>query len=119
MEASTELQTPEEAAAFRELAAELVRLRVDGLIVTTTHATQTIPIVMTTAIDPGGAGFVASLARPGGTVTGNSRRSPERSTTRLALLQDVVPGLAPMVVLGHAAHPANVSVRSNAPSALR
>jgi ABC-type uncharacterized transport system substrate-binding protein len=67
MEASTESQTPEEAAACRELAAELVRFQVDGLIVTTmpaalavTPATQTLPIVVTAAMDPVGAGFVAS-----------------------------------------------------------
>jgi putative ABC transport system substrate-binding protein len=87
MDVSTEPQTPKEAAAFRGLAAELVRRWVDGLIVTTapaalavTHATPTLPIGMTTAMDPVGARFVASLARPGGTVTGNASRSPERST---------------------------------------
>src|SRR3989454_11772328 len=65
------------AERFPELAAELVRLRVDCILVTTTpaalaakHATQTIPIVMTAAIDPVGAGLVASLARPGGHLTG-------------------------------------------------
>src|SRR5262245_42114029 len=62
---------------FPEFAAELVRLKVDCIMVTTTPAalavrnvTQTIPIVITTAIDPVGAGLVASLARPGGNLTG-------------------------------------------------
>jgi ABC-type uncharacterized transport system substrate-binding protein len=65
------------AERFPEVAAELVRLRVDCIIVPTTpaalaakHATQTIPIVFPTAIDPVGAGLVASLARPGGNITG-------------------------------------------------
>jgi ABC-type uncharacterized transport system substrate-binding protein len=123
MEASTESETPEEAATFRELAAEPVWLRVDSLLVTATpaalavtHATQTLPIVMTAAIDPVSTGFVASLTRPSGTVTGNAIGSPELSTERLALLQDVVP-VAHVVVLWKAANPANMSVRSNAPSA--
>ena len=105
------------------MAAELVWLRVDSLIVTTTpaalavtHATQTLPIVMTAAIDPVGAGFVASLTRPGGTVTGNAMCSPELSTERLERLQDVGP-VAHVVVLWNAANPAKMAVRSNAPSA--
>ena len=105
------------AERFPELAAELVRLRVDCIIVPTTpaalaakHATQTIPIVMTTAIDPVGAGLVASLARPGGNVTGNAILYPELSTKRLEILKDVVPGLSRVVVLWNAANPANASV---------
>jgi putative tryptophan/tyrosine transport system substrate-binding protein len=123
MEVSTESETPEEAATFRELAAEPVWLRVDSLIVTTTsaalavtHAAQTLPIVMTAAIDPVGAGFVASLTWPGGTVTGNTICSPELSTERLELLQDVVP-VTPVAALWHAAYPVTASGRSNAPSA--
>jgi ABC-type uncharacterized transport system substrate-binding protein len=98
------------------LAAELVRLRVDCIIVPTTpaalaatHATQTIPIVMTTAIDPVGAGLVASLARPGGNVTGGAILYPELSTKRLEFLKEVVPGLARVVVLWNAANPALAS----------
>src|SRR6266702_4779750 len=94
------------AERFPEFAAELVRLRVDCILVTTTpaalaakHATQTIPIVMTAAIDPVGAGLVASLARPGGNLTGLSSLGPELSGKRLELLQEVVPGLTRVAVL--------------------
>jgi putative ABC transport system substrate-binding protein len=84
-----------------ELAAELVRLKVD-LIVTTAgpsalaakKATTTIPIVMANAADPVGAGLVASLARPGGNVTGFSGLSPELITKRLEVLKDTVPKLS-------------------------
>jgi len=84
-----------------ELAAELVHLKVD-LIVTSggptplaaQKATSTIPIVMTNAGDPVGAGLVASLARPGGNVTGNSGLSPELITKRLEILKDAIPRLS-------------------------
>jgi len=102
---------------FATFAAEMVQLRVDCIIAITTpaalavkHATQTMPIVMTTAIDPVGAGLVASLARPGGNVTGNAILYPELSTKRLEILKDVVPGLSRVVVLWNAANPANASV---------
>jgi putative ABC transport system substrate-binding protein len=105
------------AERFPELAAELVRLRVDLILVITTpaalaakHATQTIPIVMTSAIDPVGAGLVASLARPGGNLTGLSTLVPELSGKRLDLLKEVVPGLMRVAVLWNAANPANASV---------
>jgi putative ABC transport system substrate-binding protein len=104
------------AERFPEFAAELVRLRVDLIIVTTTpaaiaakHATQTIPIVIPTALDPVGAGLVESLARPGGNVTGLSLISPDLVGKRLELLKDVVPGLSRVVVLWNAANPANVA----------
>ena len=57
-------------------------------------ATTTIPIVIASAADPVGAGLVASLARPGGNVTGNSSLAPELSSKRLEILKDVVPKLA-------------------------
>ena len=89
-----------------ELAAELVRLKVDLIVVTGTpsalaakKATTTIPIVMTNAADPVGAGLVASLARPGGNVTGLSSLSPELNTKRLEILKDAVPKLARVGVL--------------------
>ena len=84
-----------------ELAADLVRLKVDLIVVSggppalaAKKATTTIPIVMTSAGDPVGAGLVASLARPGGNVTGLSSLSPELNTKRLEILKDAVPKLA-------------------------
>ena len=84
-----------------ELAADLVRLKVDLIVVTDTpsslaakNATATIPIVMVSVGDPVGAGLVASLARPGGNVTGNASLTPELSSKRLEVLKDAVPKLA-------------------------
>jgi len=84
-----------------ELAADLVRLKVDLIVVTAASsvlaakkATTTIPIVMTSSADPVALGLVASLARPGGNVTGNSSLSPELNTKRLEILKDAVPKLA-------------------------
>jgi putative ABC transport system substrate-binding protein len=84
-----------------DLAADLVRLKMD-LIVTSggptplaaKGATTTIPIVMTAHPDPVGAGLVASLARPGGNVTGLAALAPELNTKRLEILKDAVPELA-------------------------
>src|SRR5215470_11270852 len=83
-----------------ELAADLVRLKVDLIVVTSTppglaakEATTTIPIVFTSGADPVGAGLVASLARPGGNVTGLSTLG-ELNTKRLEILKDAVPKLA-------------------------
>ena len=84
-----------------ELAADLVRLKVDLIVVTGTptalaakKATTTIPIVMASVADPVGAGLVASLARPGGNVTGFSNLAIELNTKRLEILKDAVPKLA-------------------------
>jgi putative tryptophan/tyrosine transport system substrate-binding protein len=84
-----------------ELAADLVRLKVDLIVVSggpvplaAKKATATIPIVMTIAVDPVGAGLVASLARPGGNITGLSALSPELNSKRLEVLKDAVPKLA-------------------------
>jgi ABC-type uncharacterized transport system substrate-binding protein len=88
-------------ARLPELAADLVRLKVDLIVVSGTSpalaaksATTTIPIVMANPADPVGAGLVASLARPGGNVTGFSALSYELDTKRLEILKDVVPKLA-------------------------
>jgi putative tryptophan/tyrosine transport system substrate-binding protein len=114
------------AERFPELAAELVRLRVDLIIVMTTpaalaakHATQTIPIVMPAAIDPVGAGLVASLAQPGGNITGLSSVGPELSGKRLELLQEVVPGMTRVAVLWNGANPANAVVWQETQAAAR
>jgi len=89
------------------LAAELVRLKVDVIVTSSATdtraakaATATIPIVMTNDGDPVGAGFVASLARPGGNITGLSTLSPELSGKRLELLKDTVPKLSRVAVFG-------------------
>ena len=89
------------------LAEELVRLKVDVILTGsasdtrgTKAATTTIPIVMTTDGDPVGNGFVASLARPGGNITGLSTLSPERAGKRLELLKEIVPKLSRLAVFG-------------------
>jgi putative tryptophan/tyrosine transport system substrate-binding protein len=84
-----------------ELAADLVRLKVDVIVTSggptplaAKGATSTIPIVMTSFPDPVGAGLIASLARPGGNVTGLASLSPELITKRLEILKDAIPGLS-------------------------
>ena len=84
-----------------ELAADLVRLKVDLIVISgrqpalaAKKATTTIPIVMTNSADPVGSGLVASLARPGGNVTGLSSLATELNTKRLEILKDAVPKLA-------------------------
>jgi putative ABC transport system substrate-binding protein len=94
------------------LAAELVRLKVDVIVSeapTSTRsakqATATIPIVMVFDDDPVGSGFVASLARPGGNITGLSTLSPEISGKQLEILKEVVPKLSRVGVLGDVTRP--------------
>ncbi len=89
-----------------ELAVDLVRLKIDLIVVTggqpalvAKKATTTIPIVMTSSGDPVALGLVASLAQPGGNVTGNSSLSPELNTKRLEILKDAVLKLARVGVL--------------------
>lgn len=89
-----------------DLAAELVRLNVDVLVTygvtaarATKKATVTIPIVNGSMSDPVAAGLVASLAKPGGNLTGLTSRSPELSAKRLELIKEVVPGLSRLAVL--------------------
>jgi putative tryptophan/tyrosine transport system substrate-binding protein len=96
------------------LATELVRLKVDVIVTggpTATRpvkeATTTIPIVMTQDSDPVGSGFVASLARPGGNITGLSNLASEISGKRLELLKEIVPKLARVAVLGMSTNPGN------------
>ena len=95
-----------------ELAAELVRLNVDVIVAIGTlgplaamRATSTIPIVMTAAGDPLGSGLVATLARPGGNVTGMSLMAPDLGGKRLELLKELLSGLARVAVLWNAANP--------------
>ena len=95
-----------------EFAADLVRLKVDVIAAAGTlaplaakQATTTIPIVMTSAGDPLGSGLVASLARPGGNVTGMSLMAPDLGAKRLELLKELLPRLSRVAVLWNAANP--------------
>jgi len=97
---------------FNELAAELVRLKVDVIVTAgpaltraAKAATARIPIVMTQDPDPVGNGFVASLAHPGGNITGLSSLSPETSGKQLELLKETVPKLSRVAVLGTSTSP--------------
>ena len=97
------------ADRLRELAVELVRLKVDVIVAgdsaaipAAQSATSTIPIVMTVSSDPVGQGFVASLARPGGNVTGLSNISPELAAKRVQLLREIVPAMSRVAVFGPA-----------------
>src|SRR5215510_8366728 len=96
------------------LAADLVRLKVDVIVTGGTgstrsanEATSTIPIVMTQDPDPVGNGYVASLARPGGNITGLSTLSPELSGKRLELLKEIIPKLSRVAVLGTSTNASN------------
>jgi putative ABC transport system substrate-binding protein len=97
---------------LRALADELVRLKVDVILAVNTpsahaakQATTTIPIVITRIGDPVGSGLVASLAQPGGNVTGVSFMSPELSARRIELLREILPGLSRVAVLWNANNP--------------
>jgi ABC-type uncharacterized transport system substrate-binding protein len=97
---------------FPALAVELVRIPVDVIVTTgdapiraAKQATSTIPIVMAVSGAPVEAGYVASLARPGGNITGLSSRSPELNAKLLELLKDAVPHVARVAVLWNAANP--------------
>src|SRR5215472_11225668 len=107
-----------QAERYPQLAAEMVSLKVDLIMVVTTpaalaakDATSTIPILFVTAIDPVGSGLAASLARPGGNVTGLATLSPELSTKRLELIKELIPRAARVAVLWNAGNPANAVVR--------
>ena len=97
-----------------DLVVELVRLNVDvilsaGAAVTgpAKDATRTIPIVMAQDTDPVGNGFVASLARPGGNITGLSSYSAELNGKRLELLKEIVPKLSRLALVGQSTYPGN------------
>jgi putative tryptophan/tyrosine transport system substrate-binding protein len=97
-----------------ELAAELVRLKVDVIVTGgpavnrfANEATVTIPIVLAFDNDPVGNGFAASLARPGGNITGLSTQYPEISGKQLELLKEIVPRLSRVAILGNSIQPGN------------
>jgi ABC-type uncharacterized transport system substrate-binding protein len=114
---------------FPELAAELVRLKVDIIVVVggnriipaAKNATKTIPIVMTGGgLDPVDAGFIESLARPGGNVTGLTDLGTELGGKRLELFKEAVPKVARVAVLYDPANPSSVlSVKEVLPVAAR
>ena len=100
------------AEALPDLAAELVSLKVDVIVASGTpgplaakSATKTIPIVMASAGDPVRTGLVASLARPGGNVTGLSTLTPDLGGKRLQLVKELLPGVSRVAVLWNAANP--------------
>jgi putative tryptophan/tyrosine transport system substrate-binding protein len=97
---------------YAQLAAELVRLKVDVIvalgspaIVAAKQATAVIPIVFPLASDPVGDGFVASLARPGGNITGLSNEQPELAGKRLEILRELVPGLSRLGYIANVNNP--------------
>ena len=93
---------------YPEIAAEFVRLKVDVIVTTgggvpaAKQATSAIPIVFPVAGDPVGGGFVATLARPGGNITGLSLQQTDVASKRVELLRDAVPGLRRMAILVNA-----------------
>lgn len=99
---------------YPDLAAELVRRKVDVIVTSSTRAikavknvTSTIPIVMAAVADPVGTGLIASLAHPGGNVTGLSMRSPDLSGKRLQLLKEVAPRVRRVGILWNPANEGN------------
>jgi ABC-type uncharacterized transport system substrate-binding protein len=104
---------------YPEFLAELVHLKVDVIVTgggggatrSAKGATVTIPIVMAMDNDPVGQGFVASLARPGGNITGLSTLAPEISGKRLELLKEIIPKLSRVVVLGTSTGAAATSLK--------
>src|SRR3954465_7902177 len=110
---------------FAEFAAEFVRLKVDviltdgGATLAAKKVTSVIPIVFAVAADPLGGGYVASLSRPGGNVTGSSVPASDTATKRLSLLQEAIPGLRRVAILVNVNYPAAVKETAEVESAGR
>jgi putative tryptophan/tyrosine transport system substrate-binding protein len=114
------------AERFAEIAAEFVRLKVSVIVtaesaaIEAKRATSTIPIVLALANDPLAGGLVASLARPGGNVTGLSLQAPEIASKRLGLLREIFPAARRLAILTDVGYPAAVKemreVQTRAPS---
>ena len=99
---------------FAEIAAEFVRLKVDVIVTAgppvfaAKQATSVIPIVFATVADPLSTGLVASLAQPGGNVTGLSLTQPELAGKRLELLREAIPGLRRLAIMANADYPPSI-----------
>jgi putative ABC transport system substrate-binding protein len=111
---------------FPEIVAELVRLKVSVIVtggtaavIAAKQATSVIPIVFGSVADPVGTGLVASLARPGGNVTGLSNQSADLPGKRLELLREVVPGLRRLAIMANISNPSNVLEMSEGQAAAR
>jgi putative tryptophan/tyrosine transport system substrate-binding protein len=111
---------------YAENAAELVRLKVDVIVTSATpptfaakQATATIPIVFAAVSDPVGSGLVASLARPGGNVTGLANQISDTAGKKLELLREVVPGLRRLVIMVNVGNPGAVLDKNEAQATAR
>ena len=110
---------------FAEIAAEFVRLKVDVIVTSgvaalvVKQATSVIPIVLAVAADPLGTGLVASLARPGGNVTGLSTQFADTGSKRLEILREAAPGLRRLAIIGNVGYPASVLEMSEVQAAAR
>jgi putative tryptophan/tyrosine transport system substrate-binding protein len=110
---------------FAEIATEFVRLKVDvivtlgGAVLAAKQATSVIPIVFAAAGDPVGGGLVASLARPGGNVTGLSIQAPDLAGKRLELLREIFPDVRRLAIIGNVEYAATVLEMGEAQAAAR
>jgi putative tryptophan/tyrosine transport system substrate-binding protein len=109
-----------------DMAAELVSMKVAAIVTASTpavlaakQATSTIPIVFAAISDPVGAGFVASLARPGGNITGLTILAPELSGKRLELLKEAFPKVSRVTILSNPANASHVSILKETETAAR
>jgi putative ABC transport system substrate-binding protein len=109
-----------------EIAAEFVRLKVDVIVTSGTatvvavkQATSVIPIVFASVGDPVGTGLIASLARPGGNITGLSNQTNDLGSKRLELLREVVPDLRRLAIMANAGNPAAVLEMADVQTAAR
>jgi putative ABC transport system substrate-binding protein len=110
---------------YAEIAAEFVRLKVDVIVTSGTavpalkRATSVIPIVFGVGADPVGSGFVASLARPGGNITGLSTQSPELAGKRIEVLREVLPSVRRLAIMANVAYRGAVLEMGEAEEAAR
>jgi putative tryptophan/tyrosine transport system substrate-binding protein len=111
---------------FAEIAAEFVQLKVDVILTYATpssiaakKATDVIPIVFAAAGDPVGTGLVASLARPGGNITGLSIQQTDAASKRLEMLREILPGLRTVAILANMSSPNSVLEMAEAQAAAR